>query len=735
MPVDKRDQFEIFNDTDDVMPMGGVVYPLGEVDGAIGSTLPYTERGELRVGYPTADSQSGLVVVTGSMVPPRNSGTGTYDARVILAFDPNGAAPANGDSLGSQIHSFYPLVGNTGFTCYGGRVGGLCSAIREQGSACDLADRVTSFLSAEMVVAGEWTDLTSGFNEGLVQPLELPRAGKYLIFCKVIITAIGSPVSVGGGGVHVAVRNSGSGGATLPGSDLKMTMTESDTFYQETRAFTIIHNATSDGDTLRLYGRYFGFTRASRVSVGGDSAGGYYVLGYDLICPATDSGSGSGSGSESPPPPPPPPNCEICLDGAPASWPFTLADGTDDFAGANGDWALAYTTGCVWEQTIGDWTATLDAQANTIVFSGPEGAAITYANAGAFECCGENVFALDSSTGTGTPPDAPTLDTEGPCDPPCQAIQGWDRSGFYCTFDAELGRCVANELFAIDRCNTDIQICSPRFDTLAEAEAFCPEPIPPDCPTECEDNELPNVYQSLIGDATGDFDGASGLWLFTYAGACTWEGAPTTGAGTADWTGSITISGGVATMTLDGPGGAQLVYSGPLTPGGVELFECCIGFAMTAMDSSSGAGDEPTPPGVSALDCGGEGSGSGSGIGYNVNINNACGDPWSVSPGGPFTPIPFGGGCESVPMPSELVAISETLMYGPGMPAGYNLFVWFNADGSIIAEYFYPGGSVTTEVGIECGIADNTVRIFGTLTFTGTPCTGTVPFYADLVGL
>lgn len=659
--IDTRDRIEIFNDTDEVIPMGGLVRPLGTTAGVTVYTGPYTAEGWLRVGKPSARNQSGLIVVTDSMIPARRPGTGSFDTRCILTFDPKGDRPDHGITLGSQSGSFYPLVGNTGFTCYGGSSGSWCSAVRDV--LIDPCIQVFHYFPEEFnpTVGGEWQDVPA---DSSGEWLRIPYAGLYEFNGKILISGAATQRENGYETVQrpypvIAARLTGGSPLSILEDASTVVVTfrpepyESSAWHiseTETRAFSVVCAVFEDDTVIKLqafrtapflvlgpgspgnYGFFWnGFESVNGRNVGGFGTAGMSFVSAKLLC-RFDAGIGSGGGSggsgfPQPPPPPPPPPC---------------------------------------------------------------------------------------------------------------TIPGWDGPGFYCIYDDELGRCVPVELFAEDECNEDVQICSVRFDTLPEAEAECPEPIPPDCASECEGNELPLIYQSVLTDADGDFDTASGTWQFNYTGGCTWEGGPVTGSGVGLWTGEITVSGGVGTMTLDGPAGAQIVYSGPLTPGETEdLYFCCIGFAMTAMDSSTGAGTPPTPPGVSAIDCGGSGGGSGgSGTGALIDVNAFCPVMTGTTTGGSFSAIPYGGGCESLPFPTSLVSVSETLMVGTGLPAGYALYVWFREDGTIEAEYYYPGGSVRTGVGADCEggqISVTSVRIYGIFEFTDTPCTGTVPFVADLV--
>lgn len=117
---DKRDVFELYNASGVSIPQGGVCMPVGG----------YTDEGALKVGLPTADSMGGLAVAVDGFIPPGKTGSGTFDNRVLLAFDSETGRPEPGDSLGSQPSSFFPLKGNFGFFAYGDSASNLVSAVR-----------------------------------------------------------------------------------------------------------------------------------------------------------------------------------------------------------------------------------------------------------------------------------------------------------------------------------------------------------------------------------------------------------------------------------------------------------------------------------------------------------------------------------------------------------------------------------------------------------------------------
>lgn len=120
------DQFDIYNDTDDPLPAGGLCQWAGGV----------TSKGAVKVVKPTAASAANLIVCGPHGIAPRSAGLGTFAPAVVVAFDPTAGTPAVGDALGSQVGSFLAKKGNTGFVCYGGAAGpwALCARDSRGGS-------------------------------------------------------------------------------------------------------------------------------------------------------------------------------------------------------------------------------------------------------------------------------------------------------------------------------------------------------------------------------------------------------------------------------------------------------------------------------------------------------------------------------------------------------------------------------------------------------------------------
>lgn len=95
----------IYNDTDSDMPGGALCQWAGG----------FTTRGGMKVVKPTADDAATLIVNGPFAVGPGEMGYGYLDARGLVAFDPEGDTPQEGDTLGSVSGSWYGAVGGKGF--------------------------------------------------------------------------------------------------------------------------------------------------------------------------------------------------------------------------------------------------------------------------------------------------------------------------------------------------------------------------------------------------------------------------------------------------------------------------------------------------------------------------------------------------------------------------------------------------------------------------------------------
>lgn len=114
------EEFDIYNDTLVAIPAGGLCLPAGG----------FNDDGAYKVIAPTADSQTGLVVVGEFSLLPGATGRGSFANRAVVAVDRSTGIPEDGDTVGSLSGSFYAKTGNTGFVCVGGTAGVWCSVRR-----------------------------------------------------------------------------------------------------------------------------------------------------------------------------------------------------------------------------------------------------------------------------------------------------------------------------------------------------------------------------------------------------------------------------------------------------------------------------------------------------------------------------------------------------------------------------------------------------------------------------
>lgn len=183
-----RDQFDIWNDTDDPLPAGGLCQWAGGV----------TDAGAVKVVKPTAASAANLIVCGPHGIAPRSAGLGTFAPAVVVAFDPTAGAPAVGDTLGSQVGSWLAKKGNTGFVCYAGASGPWAMCVRVgAGTAIQYAAAEFGPLSYSITTDNVWQDI------GL--SIDLPAAGTYAVWAQA--SAFLRVTSLGGGfGAEIDIR-------------------------------------------------------------------------------------------------------------------------------------------------------------------------------------------------------------------------------------------------------------------------------------------------------------------------------------------------------------------------------------------------------------------------------------------------------------------------------------------------------------------------------------------------
>lgn len=162
------DQFDIFNDTDDPLPAGGLCQWAGGV----------TSKGAVKVVKPTADSAPNLIVCGPHGIAPRSAGLGTFAPAVVVAFEPTAGTPAVGDALGSQVGSFLAKKGNTGFVCYAGAAGpwALCARSAAGGTIA----------SGEAILSAAYDIAANNVWEDTGLSVTLPEYGTYLMICEAV---------------------------------------------------------------------------------------------------------------------------------------------------------------------------------------------------------------------------------------------------------------------------------------------------------------------------------------------------------------------------------------------------------------------------------------------------------------------------------------------------------------------------------------------------------------------
>lgn len=148
---------------------------------------------------------------------------------------------------------------------------------------------------------------------------------------------------------------------------------------------------------------------------------GFFLKVYNCItqqwvyfCPCFPDGSGSGD---------PECGCDICPDGVPTEWVFTIANAIGDFSGATGDWTLEYVSDCLWEGMLGGVECELEYQVSTarwrLLFA-VGGSSQTFYNTNPFLCCGTNSFLTRSITGSGAVADLIYISPMTTCGDPCE---------------------------------------------------------------------------------------------------------------------------------------------------------------------------------------------------------------------------------------------------------------------------------------------------------------------------
>lgn len=125
MSTPQRDEIDwvpVYNTTAETIPSGALARVTGVTDGVF------------QLAKPNADSDTTVIVVGRHAIPADRYGRGTFDPRVIAAYDYADGTPAAGDQMGSANGSWYLNSGKAGFYVLGGAGNGLVNAVREAGS-------------------------------------------------------------------------------------------------------------------------------------------------------------------------------------------------------------------------------------------------------------------------------------------------------------------------------------------------------------------------------------------------------------------------------------------------------------------------------------------------------------------------------------------------------------------------------------------------------------------------
>lgn len=184
MSTPQRDEIDwvpVYNTTAETIPSGALARVTGVTDGVF------------QLAKPNADSDTTVIVVGRHAIPADRYGRGTFDPRVIAAYDYADDTPAAGDQMGSANGSWYLTAGNTGFYVIGGGGNGLVNAIRVQ---------VASPLSSGSgVPSGAYAITANNTWENTGTSITLPGSGTYLV-----AMTVGGQATVDGSGKYLAAR-------------------------------------------------------------------------------------------------------------------------------------------------------------------------------------------------------------------------------------------------------------------------------------------------------------------------------------------------------------------------------------------------------------------------------------------------------------------------------------------------------------------------------------------------
>ncbi len=594
--IGRDDEFEIYNDTDSPLPAGGLCLWSGG----------FTRSGQLKVVKPTADDQLNLVVAGDFLTPANGSGKGSFNPRTLLLFDPRRGLPSPGDTLGSVKGEWAAKKGGSGFKVYGGTAGTLAAVVRDASAAVDLARLATNenCTGFGWLARLKWWDcirayeLTAG-TDGAVRLKSTAEDEPFVSVADVTVCRANFQVSftrrdVNGKPVLVMTRTGGAGSGDedveLPALEVEGQIDCSGCNYVifafDPEELCVCVPADSAGgpcgNLVRIRVEWYDCGPGAVCCVGAKlpmrmiirNPNGWKIGGYDWddvdVIWDTDQGAWVG-GVEIP-------------DGFGgfANVPFRL--GCGPWVGNLTEWSVGIGDGIYIrrETVVGELCSfPVDFETNLVRVAGsgldplpPENESgvvgISSGNTGVAGWKGEGWYVLtdgrvvyltaadgcDPATSircgrynTAAAAQAACGDDEGGSGEgsgsgDCDEIPGWDGDGWYPVLDGT--ECVALPLEGLDRCDTDIVILGPRFDTEFEAAAWC-SGSGDDGPGSEDDGggggegsgsveECCDSYPATLpAQATGPFGGGCSLQIYTtvagYVGGGEYQYSTGTGGG------------------------------------------------------------------------------------------------------------------------------------------------------------------------------------------------------------
>lgn len=255
-----RDDFPVFNSTDEDIPMGGFMRPSGglEVIGGLNT-------GCLSVAKPNADDDTHLCVCVGASIPKKTRGTGTFHYRAPLAFDPASGNPAVSDELGSKNGSWYAHKGKKGWKALTGPYGSIVNSLR--------VEKSSGVVTGEGANFGDFSITTSAFGWQSTGQ-SIPTSGVFAPGNYLILWTVTAEIS-GSSGVpaSVYVRLSPSVGDTTSQTTMHVAMSQVSTITARGSVTIVLRIPITAGvnDVITLQAMR---TVAATASIVGTSFGG-----------------------------------------------------------------------------------------------------------------------------------------------------------------------------------------------------------------------------------------------------------------------------------------------------------------------------------------------------------------------------------------------------------------------------------------------------------------------------